>query len=147
MYIHTYVCRCICMYYCTQIHIQKSDTCTQMSRFLYYMLLHSIFDQILENQSNCHHYAYSILLAQLITTLIHYRFTVPLPGLTDWSVFQSKFSDHVNSQLRQQDPWRVLHARHGSEINSSGSETSLDPMSMFGPMAGTSWTHSQSKQS
>ena len=30
---------------------------------------------------------YSILLAQLITTHIHYPFTVPLPSLTDWSAF------------------------------------------------------------
>ena len=29
----------------------------------------------------------SILLAQLIATLIQYPFTVPLQGLTDWSAF------------------------------------------------------------
>ena len=33
------------------------------------------------------HKAYFILLAQLITTLIHYPFTVPLPGLADWCAF------------------------------------------------------------
>ena len=39
-------------------------------------------------------------------------------------------------------PMGVLHGRHGSEIDPSGGETSLGPLSMFGPMAGTSWTHS-----
>ena len=33
------------------------------------------------------HSAYSILLAQLIATLIHYPCTVALTGLTDWSAF------------------------------------------------------------
>ena len=31
------------------------------------------------------HLAYSILLAQLIGTLIHYPFTMPLAGLDNWS--------------------------------------------------------------
>ena len=31
--------------------------------------------------------AYSILLAQLMATLIHYTFTLPLSGLVDWSPF------------------------------------------------------------
>ena len=35
--------------------------------------------------------------------------------------FSVSFTNHVNSQLRQQDPWR----RHGSEIVPSGSEISL----------------------
>ena len=30
------------------------------------------------------HGAYSILLAQLMATLIHYTFTLPLSGLVDW---------------------------------------------------------------
>ena len=33
------------------------------------------------------HWAYSILLAQLMATLIHYTFTLSLPGLVDWSAF------------------------------------------------------------
>ena len=33
------------------------------------------------------HLAYSILLAQLIATLIHYPCTVALAGLADWSAF------------------------------------------------------------
>ena len=33
------------------------------------------------------HWAYSILLAQLMATLIHYTFTLPLSGLVDWSAF------------------------------------------------------------
>ena len=31
--------------------------------------------------------AYSSLLAQLMATLIHYTFTLPLSGLVDWSAF------------------------------------------------------------
>ena len=37
--------------------------------------------------SNMSHLAYSILLAQLIATLMHYPFTVPLPGFANWSAF------------------------------------------------------------
>ena len=33
------------------------------------------------------HLAHSILLAQLIATLIHYPYTVALTGLVDWSAF------------------------------------------------------------
>ena len=33
------------------------------------------------------HWAYSILLAQLMDTLIHYTFTLPLSGLVDRSAF------------------------------------------------------------
>ena len=33
------------------------------------------------------HWAYSILLAQLMATLVHYTYTVPLPGLVNWSAF------------------------------------------------------------
>ena len=33
------------------------------------------------------HWAYSILLAQLMPTLIHYTFALPLSGLVDWSAF------------------------------------------------------------
>ena len=33
------------------------------------------------------HGAYSILLAQLMATLVHYTFTLPLSGFVDWSPF------------------------------------------------------------
>ena len=33
------------------------------------------------------HLAYSIILAELIATLVHYTYTVQLPGLVDWSAF------------------------------------------------------------
>ena len=33
------------------------------------------------------HWANSIILAQLMATLVHYTYTVPLPGLIDWSAF------------------------------------------------------------
>ena len=29
----------------------------------------------------------SILLAKLMATLVHYAYTLPLPGLVDWSAF------------------------------------------------------------
>ena len=37
------------------------------------------------------HWAYSILLAQLMATLVRYTYTVPLPGLVDWSAFLEHF--------------------------------------------------------
>ena len=47
-----------------------------------------ICDWMLENQPNCHTGLFLFnLLTQLIATLIHYSFTMPLPGLTDWSAF------------------------------------------------------------
>ena len=43
---------------------------------------------------------YSILLSQLIATLIHYPCVVALPGLADWSAFlELVFADYVKSQL------------------------------------------------
>ena len=33
------------------------------------------------------HWVYSILLAQLMATFVHYTYTLPLPGLVDWSAF------------------------------------------------------------
>ena len=46
-----------------------------------------------------------------------------------WLVCFSRksFVDSVNLQLRQWDPWRALHGRHGSEIHLSDRETSLRP--------------------
>ena len=44
-------------------------------------------DWILEHQPKCYIMAYSVLLAQLIATLIHYPCTVALPDLADWSAF------------------------------------------------------------
>ena len=75
------------------------------------------------------HWVCSILLAQLIATLIHYPFTVPLPGLSDWSAFlyRASFADLVISWLRQLHPWRELHGRYRSEIDPSGSETCFRP--------------------
>ena len=75
-----------------------------------------ICDWILENRLNCHTGSIPCLLAQLIATLIHYPFTVPLPGLADLSTSFSRasFADHANSRLRQSigpvegtDQWKV----------------------------------------
>ena len=41
--------------------------------------------------------------------------------------FRKSFVNPVNLQLRQWDPWRALHGKHGSEIDLSGSETSPRP--------------------
>ena len=40
---------------------------------------------------------------------------------------RTSFAVHVISQLRQWGPWKALHGRHGSEIDSSDSEMSLRP--------------------
>ena len=79
-----------------------------------------------------------------MATFVHYTYTVPLPGLIDWSAFlEQVFADPVNSQLRQWDPWRALHGRHRSEkFTTVIGEYLLCHLSMFGPMAGTSGTHS-----
>ena len=47
--------------------------------------------------------------------------------LTDLLFSRASFADHVNSRLRQWDPWRALHGRHGSEIHPSDKEMSLKP--------------------
>ena len=44
-------------------------------------------DWILKKPTEMSHWAYSILLAQLMATLIHNTFTPPLSGLVDWSAF------------------------------------------------------------
>ena len=46
-----------------------------------------ICDWILENRLNCHTGPIPCLLAQLMATLIHFPFSVPLLGLVDWSAF------------------------------------------------------------
>ena len=38
---------------------------------------------------------------------------------------RASFAKPVNSQLRQWDPWRVLHGRHGSEIHPGDREMLL----------------------
>ena len=45
-----------------------------------------ICDWMLE-QTKMLHYRPILFLANLIATLIHYPFTVPLPGLADWFAF------------------------------------------------------------
>ena len=64
-----------------------------------------------------------------------------LGGLVCFS--RASFADPVNSWLRQWDPWRALHGRHGSEIHPSDGETSLTPfqaylglwLALLGPIA------------
>ena len=62
------------------------------------------------------HLAYSILLPQLIATLIHYLCTVALPGLADWSAF----ADHVKSRysIPSIDSTDTrMHTRNTMDIN------------------------------
>ena len=63
----------------------------------------------MENRPKCHTcMAYSILLPHMYS-YTSYPCTVALPGLADWSALS--FADHVKSQLRPWDPWRVLDGR------------------------------------
>ena len=41
--------------------------------------------------------------------------------------YRATFADSVNSWLRQWDPWRALHGRHGPEIHPRDRETSITP--------------------
>ena len=88
------------------------------------------------------HWAYSILLAQLMATLIHYTFTLPLSGFVDWSAF-----------LEQLLPTLLIHdwdnGTHGGRYM-EGMGMKFTPgiggrllchSSVFGPMTGTSGTH------
>ena len=62
-----------------------------------------------------------------------------------WLVYFSRasFINHVNLWLRQWDPWRVLHGRHGSEIHLSDREMSVNAvqacmglwLALLGPIA------------
>ena len=75
-----------------------------------------------------------------IVTLVLFHFTGPANGYTctlhihsaiprlGWLVCFSRasFADHVNSWLRQCDPWGALHGMHGSEIHPSDRETSIN---------------------
>ena len=71
--------------------------------------------------------AYSILLAQLMATLVHYTYRVPLPGLIDWcALLERVFADTVNLWLRQLDPWSMLFERHRCEIHPSNRVTSIN---------------------
>ena len=61
-----------------------------------------------------------------------YTHTLPIHSVItrlSWLVCFSgaSFANPVNSRLRQWDPWRALHGRHGPEIHPSGSETTLRP--------------------
>ena len=75
-----------------------------------------------------------------IVTLGLFHFIGPANGYTcthihsaitrlGWLVCFSRasFTNPVNSWIRQWDPWRVLHGRHGSEIHPSDSEASFRP--------------------
>ena len=79
------VCMCACAYVCVYICVGA-------------LLMWLNFGKL----TKLSHYAYFILLAQLIATLILYPFTVPLPGLANWSAFlEQLFSIPVNSWLTE----------------------------------------------
>ena len=64
-----------------------------------------------------------------------------LGGLVCFS--RASFADPVSSWLRQWDPWRALHGRHGSEIHPSDRERSVSAiqacldlwLALLGPIA------------
>ena len=96
--------------------------------------------------------SYYVGLFHLIGSANSYTHTLSINSAINrigWLVCFSRasFANHVNSQLKQQNSWRALHERHGSEIDPGGSEMSLSPLNMLGSMAGTSWTHGCSKHS
>ena len=85
-----------------------------------------ICDRILENQPNCH----TIGLFHFIGPTNGYTYTLHIHSAIirlGWMVCFTRvsFSDPVNPWLRQWDPWRALHGRHGSEIHSRDRETSI----------------------
>ena len=69
------------------------------------------------------HLAYSILLAQLIITLINYQCTVALPGLADWSAFLRQASLTMPCEVTIETIAKIRHGRH-----------LLDTLGLSGPM-------------
>ena len=55
------------------------------------------------------HFTYSVLLSILKATLIHYLYTVTLPGLADWSSFLAVVSITSRCGLR-------IEARHRNQL-------------------------------
>ena len=71
IYIYMYMCVCVCA--CVR-------ACVRVC----------VCDWILENRPNCHTGQIPLYFPsywQLMATLLHYTYTVPLPGLVDWSAF------------------------------------------------------------
>ena len=86
-----------------------------------------IYDWIFENWPNSHTrpihfigpangYSCTLHIHRAITSL-------------DWLVWfcRASFADSVNSILRQWDPWRMLHGRHGSKMHPRDRKMSLTP--------------------
>ena len=64
------------------------------------------------------------------TCTLHIHITITrLGGLVCFT--RASFVDHVNSWLRQWDPWRPLHLRHGSEIHPSDREMSVNAIQVY----------------
>ena len=72
------------------------------------------------------HFLAQVIRSYTHTPLIHSTIT-RLGWLVYFSSLRASFVDCINSWLRQWDPWRALHGRHGSEIDPSSSETSHGP--------------------
>ena len=93
---------------------------------IHYVIAHYIFicDWILENWPNCH--IRPIGPANGYTCTLHINSAIiRLGSLACFS--RVTFADPVNSWLRQWNPWKVLHGRHGSEIHPSDGEI-VSPM-------------------
>ena len=86
----------------------------------------------LKKPTKLSHWAHSILFGQLMNTLVHYTYTVPLPGLVDHSAFLERVLPTLYKFTTETMGLTIttrgaLNGRHGSEIHLSDRETSLTP--------------------
>ena len=84
---------------------------------------------------------HSILLAQLITILIHYLCTIALTVLADWSTFLELVFPSMGSHN-----WRALGGGIGPIFTPVLLRRLLGPLGLSGSVINTFWTHGCSKQ-
>ena len=83
---------------------------------------------VIRKPTEMSHLAYSISLAQLIATLIHYLCTVAFIGLADWSAFLEQVLLSMQRHEWDNGPiWRAQDGKYGSDIHPCVSEMSLRP--------------------
>ena len=62
-------------------------------------------DWILENRSNCHTRPFLFYWpSYVMATLVHYTYTVPLPGLVDWPSFLEQVCQPCNFTTETMEP-------------------------------------------
>ena len=74
-----------------------------------------------------------------MATLMHYSFTVPLPGLANWSAFLEQPYKFTTGTMGP----NVGHYMEGMGLKFIPVivKCLFGTLSMFGPMPGTSWTY------